>query len=336
MKNTKIHGSKRGASADSPSEIPLKGWKDILLRVKNQLGIDHVKIVSAGVAFYFFLSLFPIISVLISVYGLITDPVEVENQLAGALGSLPTDAADMVKNIIKDTLSKSDSTLGFSLLISILLSLWSANSGTSSLFEGINIAYDEVDDRGFFKRTGITLAFTFGIILMGVLTIFLMAGFSSWIQGFDSELLKTVVTLLRWPLLAILISVGLALLYKVAADRDDPEFKWVSWGSAIATLLWVAGTWAFSFYIENFAGYTETYGNLAAVVILLLWLFLTSFIILLGAEINSEMEHQTAEDTTVGTDEPMGQRDAYHADHVAAGETKAESEEQNSRGDVNN
>ncbi len=318
MSKKEINENTRGVQAKSPSEIPLKGWKDILLRVKDQLSKDNVQIISAGVAFYFFLAMFPTISAFISIYGLITEASQIESQMASVLSALPTEAADTVKGIIADVLEKSDSTLGWSLLLSVALSLYSAKKGISTLFEGLNIAYDETERRGFIRKTAITLLFTAGFIFTGIICLFIIIGLPTWASTLDSQLIAVTITWARWPFLLVIILLGLSLLYKLAPYRDNPEFKWVSWGTVLATVLWLIGSWLFSFYIENYAGYSETYGNLASVVILMLWFFLSAYIILLGAEINSEMEHQTAQDTTTGTDKPMGQRGAFHADHVAA------------------
>lgn len=311
----------KGKDADRPTQIPLAGWKEIFLRVKKQLEIDHVQIVSAGVAFYFFLSLFPTLSALVSIYGLVMDVSSVELQMDRLLGNLPAQAHELVSGILKDIVGKSDGKLGISLVIGVLLSLWSANNGMKALFEGINIAYDEEDERGFFKKNAITLAVTLGGIILGFLSFSLVIGFSAFVEDMNiPQSLKTLISWLRWPVLAILISGALGVLYKVAPARDNPKFRWVTWGAGIASILWILGSLIFTIYIDNFANYDKTYGSLAAVIIMLLWLFLTSFVVLIGAEINSEMEHQTRKDTTVGAYKPLGQRGAYHADHVAKDE----------------
>jgi membrane protein len=202
--------------------------------------------------------------------------------------------------------------------LSILISLWSANKGTKAVFQGVNITYDEIDERGFFKLTALTLLFTIGGIIIGLIAIAMVVAFPAIIDkiGLPSTL-ETIIQLLRWPILALIVMFALAGVYKVAPCRKSPEFKWTSWGAIIATVLWLAGSLLFSLYVNNFGSFDETYGSFAAVIILMLWFFLTGFIILLGAEINSEMEHQTSRDTTTGEDKPMGQRGGYHADHVA-------------------
>ncbi|PRY10183.1 membrane protein [Pontibacter ummariensis] len=311
----------KGRTAERPSDIPGSGWKQVMLRVKDQISSDNIGIVSAGVAFYFFLALFPTLTAIISIYGLVTDPATVEQQMEQLTNVLPQEAHQLLTEQLRSIAEKSGSSLGWGVALSILLSLWSANSGTKSLFEGINIAYDEENDRSFLKLNAITLLFTLGGIILGIITVTLVVGFPALAGNLGlSDTIQTVISWGRWLILAAIVMFGLALIYKVAPTRDDPKFRWVSWGSAIATVLWLVGSLLFSWYVNNFGSYSETYGSVAAVIILMLWFNLTSFIILLGAEINAELEHQTAKDTTVGKPEPMGQRGGYHADHVADGQ----------------
>lgn len=321
--NTKGTGSK-GHRAGKPAEIPAAGWKEIGSRVFSQLKKDHVQIVSAGVAFYFFLAIFPTIIAALSIYGLVLDPAQIEEHIAGLAQFLPGEAVGIIESFMEPIVSNQKQTLGWGLALSILFSLWSANKGTNAIFIGINIAYDEQDDRSFFKRTGLTLLFTLGGIILGLISIVIVILFPALIDLINlGSTLETVLGWTRWVILALIIVFALGLLYKKAPDRDSPEIKWVSWGSIIATVLWVLASLLFSWYVNNFGSYDDMYGSFASVIILLLWLFLTSFIVLLGAEINSEMEHQTSRDTTVGPEAPMGQRGGYHADHVA-GKNKSE------------
>jgi len=312
MKDTK------GRKADKPSQIPGAGWKDVMLRVKEQVSSDNMSIVAAGVAFYFFLALFPTLAAIISIYGLVTEPAQVEQHMEQLTAYLPKDTQQMLTERLRSIAQQSSSALSWGVALSILLSLWSANSGTKSLFEGINIAYDEEEKRGFFKLNAITLLFTLGGIVLGGISFALVIAFPAVTGklGLPSAL-TTVIQFGRWILLLVVIMAALAIIYKVAPNRDNPKFRWVSWGAAIATVLWLIGSLLFSYYANNFGNYNETYGSVAAVIILMLWFNLTTFVILLGAEINSELEHQTEKDTTVGPQKPMGARNAYHADHVA-------------------
>lgn len=282
------------------------------------MGTDHVQIVSAGVGFYFFMALFPTIVAAISIYGLVSDPVQIESHISSLSGFMPAEATDMIDSFLKPIVSKPDQHLGWGLLFSILISIWSANQGTSALFEGVNIAYNEEDNRSYIKRTALTLLFTVAGLVVGLLSLLVIIFFPAFIEHIPiGSTLQTIIGWTRWLLLAVIIIVALGVIYKKAPDRDNPEIKWVSWGSVIAATLWILGSLLFSWYVKNFGSYDDMYGSFAAVVVMLLWLFLTAFIILLGAEINSEMEHQTSKDTTVGPDEPLGERGGYHADHVA-------------------
>jgi len=315
----------RGHKAEEPRQIPLKGWKDIGKRVFTQIGKDHVQIVSAGVAFYFFLALFPTIVAAISIYSLVLDPEQIQQQLSNLNRLLPQQAFEMINGFLEPILNQDKQKLGWGLIISILISLWSSNKGTSALFEGINIAYDELDTRNFIKKNAITLVFTLGVIVLGLLSLLIVIFFPIFIGKIGlSETIESVIGWSRWLVLGFILVFTLGALYKIAPHRDNPEYKWVSWGALIGAVLWILGSALFSWYVNNFGSYSDLYGSFAAVVILLLWLFLTAFIVLLGAEINSEMEHQTRKDTTVGPNEPMGQRGGYHADHVAGEDLQKE------------
>ncbi|MEC8009799.1 MAG: YihY/virulence factor BrkB family protein [Pseudomonadota bacterium] len=307
-----------GVYAQSPFHIPFKGWIQIIMRVKNQLEADHVQVVAGGVAFYFFLAIFPFLSALVSMYGLVSAPAEAVEDIQQLTNFLPHDAATMIEDFLRNLTSQPDKGLGLSFAISLLLSLWSARKGVTALFEGINIAYNELDKRHFLVKYGLTYLFTIGIMVMGAVSISLVVVFPLLIEqiGLPAPLTEAL-SFLRWPLLAVIIATGLSIFYKVAPHRRNPRIQWVGFGAAIATSLWIAGSIGFSYYVDNFGGYNKTYGSFAAVIIMLLWLLLTAYIILLGAEINSEMEHQTSYDTTIGDDLPLGERNAYFADRVA-------------------
>lgn len=308
----------RGHKAEKPSQMPMKGWKDIALRVKERLTKDHVAIVSAEIAFYFFLALFPAIAASLSIYGLIMAPEQVEQQMNQLTNVLPEQAHQMLGGLLERQAEKTESSLGWSLIFSVLISLWSANKGTKAVFEGVNIAYNETDDRGFLRGNGITFMFTMGGIFIGFIAIAVVAIFPLIIDRIGlPPILETITQFLLWPILAMIVILALAGVYKVAPYRESPEFRWTSVGAIVATIFWLAGSLLLSFFVSNFGSFDETYGSFAAVIILMLWFFLTGFIILLGAEINSEMEHQTSCDTTTGEDQHMGQRGGYHADHVA-------------------
>ena len=276
---------------EAPSKIKSSGWKKILFRVKDEIGENNVSIVSAGVAFYAFLAVFPAIAALVSIYGLAMNPQSIQDQLSQISGMMPQQAYNILKEQLQSLTETSGSALGWSMIIGILFSLWSANKGTKSLFTGVDIAYDTKNDRGFIKQNAMTLLFTFGAIVLVIISMALIVAFPALVHqlGLPSGI-EALISWGRWLLLALLLIWFLGMVYKYAPDKPTPEFKWVLPGSLLATVLWLIASWGFSFYVSNFGSYGEMYGSISAVVVMLLWLFLTSFIILIGAELNSEIE----------------------------------------------
>ncbi|QYA24243.1 YihY/virulence factor BrkB family protein [Gramella sp. MT6] len=308
----------RGEEAQWPHQIPLKGWIDIGKRVWHEMKVDHVQIVSAGVAFYFFLSIFPTIVAAISIYSLVLDPSQIEAQISRLDLIMPPKAFGMISDILDPVIQQTRKEIGWGLIISILISIWSANKGTNALFQGVNIAYDQPENRNIVKKNLITLLFTLGGLVLGLISLLIVIFFPLLIDkiGFPTQIEKTL-TWFRWVILGLILISTLSMVYKIAPNRRSPRFRWVSWGAILGTILWLAGSMLFSWYVGNFGSYDDLYGSFAAVAILMLWLFLTAFIVLMGAEINSEMEHQTRYDTTIGQEKPMGERNAYHADRCA-------------------
>jgi membrane protein len=306
---------KHGRRARFPRDISARGWKDITLRTRRQIASDNIGIVAAGVAYYAFLAIFPALAALISIYGLVVDARIVESQLARASGYLPDQARQLIGAQLARIAGQSSGALSWGLALSILLGLWSANKGMKALFQGVNIAYNQHSGRGLIKDNALTLLFTFGGIVVAIASMALVVAFPVALGrlGLPSPI-RTVLSLSRWLALALVIVFSLAVIYHVAPYRASPRWRWVSWGSILATTLWLIGSWAFSVYVANFSSYNQTYGSVAAVVILMLWFYLSSYAILLGAEINSEMERQTERDTTAGPDKPIGGRGAYNAD----------------------
>lgn len=305
----------RGRAAESPRSIPWAGWKDVLRRVKDEVRADHLSIIAAGVAFYALLSIVPALAAIISIYALVADPATVQEQIATLSGIMPSSARDFLDDQLTRLSAQSGGALGLGVLLGVAISIWSANKGTKALIESMNIAYDEEEGRGFAKKNGISLLLTFGAILGAILALTFVVGAPALLGNLGlPEWGQWTVSILRWPILFGLMLVALGVVYRLGPDRDAPRWRWVSPGALLATTLWVVGSLAFSIYVENFGSYNETYGSIAAVVILLLWFFLTSFVVLLGAELNAETEHQTREDSTVGPPEPMGRRGAHAAD----------------------
>lgn len=308
----------RGGRASRPRDIPKPGWRDILLRVKDEITTDHVAVVSAGVAFFGLLAVFPAIAALISIAGLILDPAAIEEQLASVAGVLPENAAEIIEGQAREVASGAGAGIGLAAAAGILFSLYSASKGMKSLIEGMNIAYDEEEDRGFVALNVTALALTL-FLIVGVLIAFGATLAAPALLGSIglSQGAQAAVTYGRWPLLAILTIFGLAVVYRYGPSREHPQWRWVSPGAVVATIVWLIGSIAFSIYVRNFGSYNESYGALGGGVILLTWLWLSGFIILLGAEFNSEMEDQTDEDTTTGAPRRKGDRGAEKADTTA-------------------
>lgn len=274
-----------------PTDVPASGWKVIGLQVKDEIGDNNVSIVSAGVAFYAFLAVFPAIGALVSIYGLAMDPQQLQGQLERISQVMPQQAFEIIEAQLEQLVTTSGNALSWSLIIGILLSLWSANKGTKSLFTGLDIAYDTNNTRGFITQNALTLLFTFLAILVVIISIAIIVVFPAIVGylGLPNNI-ENLIAYGRWIILAALAVFFIASMYKYAPAKETPAFKWVWPGALLATLLWLIASWGFSFYVKNFGSYGEVYGSISAVVVLLLWLFLTSFIILIGAELNSEIE----------------------------------------------
>lgn len=282
----------------SPSKIKFSGWKTILKRVLKEISENNVSIISAGVAFYAFLAVFPAIAALVSIYGLAMDPQSIQDQLSQISGMMPQEAYEILKTQLEKLVSTPESALGWSMAIGILFSLWSANKGTKSLFTGVDIAYDTVNQRGFLKQNALTLSFTLGAILLLIISMILIVVFPALVGliGLPSGI-ENLIGYGRWLLLAAILIWFLGEVYKHAPFKKAPKRRWVIPGALLATLLWLLASWGFSFYVSNFGSYGEVYGSISAVVVMLLWLFITSFIILLGAELNSEIEKYARQPT---------------------------------------
>lgn len=309
----------KGANASAPSHISGKGWKEILLRVKAEIAADHISVVAAGVAFYALLSIFPAIAALISIAGLVFDPAQIAEQLDTVVTMLPESAAGILQEQVTKVAGDETGT-GIVAFFGIAIALYGAMKGVMTLMEGLNIAYDEEETRGTVKLYLTALVITLCMILGLIAGLALVIVLPSLVAlGHLPPALETAVNLLKWPLMAVLAMLGLAAIYRFAPSRADPKWRWVSVGAVVATLLWILGTLAFSIYVTNFGSYTETYGALGGVIILLTWMWLSAFVILGGAELNAEIEQQTAHDTTTGAPLPMGHRDAVKADTPPGG-----------------
>jgi membrane protein len=306
-----------GHDARSALHIPLAGWKQIVARVWRSIGDDDVSLMAAGLAFYGMFAVVPALIAAITLYGLVSDPQQVQALVDVVTEQVSGGVAQVLHDQLTQIVSTSDRTLSLGLAISLAAALWSASAGIGNLLRAVNLAYDEVETRSYVRRRAMALAFTSGGILF-ILTAVALIAILPAVLGLVGlrENAAGLVTRLRWPFLLVCGMSTLIVIYTVAPNRRAPRLPWVTWGSAVALLIWIAGSWGFSAYVENFASYNETYGSLGGVVVLLMWFYLTAFAILLGAEINAEIELQTGVDTTVGPPKPRGQRGAMAADHT--------------------
>jgi len=309
----------RGRDARNPEQIPQTGWRDILARVWKEIRSDNVSLVSAGLAMYALLAVFPALAATVSLYGLFAMPADVIQHMQVFAGVLPPGAWDIFARQLQEVASSQQSTLTATAAISLLVALWSARSGMASLMTASNIAYSEREKRGFVRQVLLSLAFTAGAILGFLAMLLLGIAVPMGLEVFGASApIELAVGFLRWLLLWLVAVGGLAVVYRYAPARRRARWRWVTWGSAIAATLWLIGSLLFSLYVGTFGTYAKTYGALGGVIVLLLWFYLSSFIVVLGAEINSEMERQTARDTTGGPEKPLGQRGAHAADTVGA------------------
>lgn len=307
----------RGRQAAKPQQISKSGWRDIAWRVKDKMRKDKLSIVSAGVAFYALWALFPALFALVAIYGLVSDPQQVEQQVGAMAAILPPEAAEIVRNQLHSVVQASGTALGFGAAFGLLFALWSASIGIRTLMEALNVCYEEEEKRGFVKFYGTALLLTLGAILGVVIAIGTVVALPA-VLGFLGlgNVLENVIAYARWPLLAVLVMFGLAVLYRYGPSRDQPRWQWVTPGALFATVMWIIGSALFSLYVTNFGNYNQTYGAMGAVIIMLTWFLLSAYAVLIGAEVNAEAERQTKNDTTRGKPERMGQRRAHAADTV--------------------
>ncbi|MDB5512214.1 MAG: hypothetical protein JWR08_1697 [Enterovirga sp.] len=313
----------RGRQASTPERIPARGWWDIGWRVYGEIGDDRVLAVAAGVTFYGLLAIFPAIGAFVSLYGLVADPSTISEHLNALSGFLPGGAIEIVGDQVKRITGGDETALGVAFFSGLGVSLWSANAGVKAIFDALNVAYEEKEKRNFFVLNLTSLAFTLGGVL------FLVVALSSVVVvpvvlkfiGLGGGIMDWLIWIGRWPLLLAVTLFAVAALYRYGPSRDRAQWRWLAPGSLLATIGWMAFSMLFSWYVSSFGSYNETYGSLGAVVGLMTWMWLSATILLVGAELNAETEHQTAEDTTEGPAQPLGTRGAQMADNVGKART---------------
>ncbi len=312
-------GVASGRDAAGPLEIPARGWWQILKRVAAQVSTDRVMAEAAGVTFYTLLAIFPAIAALISLFGLVADPSTISDDLSALSGVVPQGGMQIIGDQVHALTSTPNKALGLGAIVGLLISIWSANAAMKALFDALNAVYEEKEQRSFVRLTLTSLAFTLGALAFVILAMIAVVALPAALKfvGLASTT-KILLKLARWPVLLTAIAVFLALVYRFGPSRARARWRWVSWGSAFAALVWVLASAGFSFYVENFGSYNKTYGSLGAAVGFMTWIWISTIIVLIGGELNAEMEHQTALDTTTGPGKPRGARGAVKADTLAA------------------
>jgi membrane protein len=307
----------RGRAAETPSQIPPAGWKDIFWRIYRNIPEHRILAIAAGVTFYALLAIFPGIAALVALYGLFADPSTIGQHLAELSSVLPSGAIDVIGDQLKRLTEQGNARLGFAFLLGLAISVWSANAGVKALFDALNIVYGEREKRSFLKLNAISLAFTCAALLFILLALAalvvlpLITDLLGLVEG-----AQQLIALGKWPALLLAIGVMIAIIYRYGPSREAAQWRWLTWGSAFAAIGWLAVSVIFSWYAAHFGSYNKTYGSVGAVIGLMTWMWLSSIVILLGAELDAEMEHQTARDTTTGPAAPLGARGAQAADTV--------------------
>jgi len=308
-----------GKDAPSPWQMPFAGWKQVALRTWKETSNDNVGLIAAGVAFYGFLALVPLLGAIVLSYGLIAEPATVVKDMQQLTAVMPGDAAKLVGEQLMNVVKTSDGKKGAGLLLALALALFGARNGAGAIVTALNIAYEEEETRGFIRVNLLSLAITIGgvaVAMLALVAITALGHLETLIEGAPGFVI-VLGKILSYVAMTLGGAAGAATLYRFGPARQTAQWVWLTPGSLLAALLWLALTIGFGIYVANFGNYNATYGSLGAVVVLLTWLYLSSYILLFGAELNSELEHQTTKDTTSGAPLPLGERRAWVADHVA-------------------
>jgi len=307
----------RGRQANTPEQIPLRGWQDILWRVLWSISEHRILSTSGGVAFFTLLAIFPGIAAAVSLYGLFADTSTVSDHLTLLAGILPFGILQLVADQILVVAKQGTDTLGTAFIVALLVALISANSGIAALFDALNVVYSEREKRSFIRFYTTTFLFTVAGVAVVILAIIGVVVLPLLLRSVGlANITEWLVAISRWPILFVAVGLSLAFVYRYGPSRRDARWRWVTWGSIAAALLWIAASMLFSWYVATFDSYNKVYGSLGAVIGFMVWLWISAVIVLVGGELNAEMEHQTSRDTTQGGLMPLGSRGAMVADHV--------------------
>ncbi|MET0180411.1 MAG: YihY/virulence factor BrkB family protein [Novosphingobium sp.] len=312
-------GGDRGRGAATPAQVPAAGWKEIVLRTWKEASADNIGLVAAGVAFYGFLALVPLLGAIVLTYGTIADPATVVGHVEAMTAALPAEVAGLIGEQLLNIVNTSAGKKGLGLLGALAVTLFGARNAAGGIIAALNIAYEEDEKRGFLKVNLLALALTGCAVLVAVAAMLAVAAMATLHRLLPAPVLAVALKALSYVVLAAVAATAAACLYRFGPSRDKARWVWLTPGSALFAGGWLLLTLGFGFYVANLGSYGATYGSLSAVVVLLTWMYLSAYVLLFGAELNSEVEHQTARDTTEGAERPLGQRGAWSADHVAAG-----------------
>lgn len=307
-----------GHHAVTPGDFTARAWWSILKRVWSETLRDRVPLIAAGATFYLLLALFPALAAFVSIYGFVADPNTIAEHIAFLGGLLPSGGIELIESQLKALAQQRTDALSVGFYAGLAVALWSANNGVKALFDAMNIAYEEDEKRGFLMLNLWSGLFTLGVILIGIgflLTVGVVPAALALLRldGWTDLLVR----FLRWPVMLVMVVVGVSMLYRYGPSRRRAKWRWLSWGAGLATIVWIATSVGFSYYLQNFANYNATYGSLGAVIGFMVWTWISVMVLIVGAELNAEMEHQTAQDTTIGPGRPLGARGAIMADTVA-------------------
>lgn len=308
-----------GRRAAAPSELPRRAWLHILRRVWNEANQDRALLIAGGVTFYLLLALFPALAAFVSLYGFVADPRTVADHIAYLGGMLPSGGLDLIRGQLDALASQDRDALSLGFVTGLIVALWSANSGVKALFDAMNVAYNEAEKRSLVVLNLWSGVFTLGAIATGIVLLTSVGVVPAALALFRLDRwTEAIVAAARWPATLAFVWVAITLLYRFGPSRERAKWRWLTWGASVATVVWFAMSAGFSYYLQHFANYNATYGSLGAVVGFMVWVWLSITILIVGAELNAEMEHQTAIDSTTGPPRPMGERGAYMADTVSA------------------
>lgn len=310
-------GGDRGRDAEAPQDIPAKGLRDVFWRVVKAIMADRVTLIAAGVTYFMLLSLFPALGALVALYGFVADPTAIMAHIGFLAGVFPPGSFDLIMNQLTSLTQQATSTRSLAFFGGLLVAIWSANSGMKALFDAMNVAYQEDEKRSLVRLNLLSLGFTFCALVVAIILIAAIGVLPAvlkylWLDDWQEFLAR----LARWPFIILVFGCGISMIYRYGPSREEAKIKWLSWGVVFSTVLWLVASVLFSFYLENFANYNATYGTLGALIGLMVWVWISVVILIVGAEINAELEHQTRKDSTTGSPKPMGERGAYVADTV--------------------